>query len=184
MMTADRFNLILDKYRDVVGTDSARARKIIMKLNYRNNFYLLHCIAQTYLDESRFEDGNDKMRRQVDQRKWRMAEKYIIKSMKRDDDNAETLYTMGQIRKLGHQDHLAVYCFKRIIKLGVGRISSQQYSRGRDFARMLINDARFELYRIYFYSDRDKSANYLSTYKEYLKRGVYTIYYPLKRFLL
>ena len=60
MMTADRFNLILDKYRDVVGTDSARARKIIMKLNYRNNFYLLHCIAQTYLDESRFEDGTTK----------------------------------------------------------------------------------------------------------------------------
>ena len=94
----------------------------------KDNFYLLHCIAQTYLDESRFEDGSDEMRQLVDQRKWRMAEKYIIRSMKIDDDNAETLYTMGQIRKLGHQDHLAFYCFKRIIKLGVGRISKQQYS--------------------------------------------------------
>ena len=35
--------------------DSAKARELIKKLNYKDNPYLLQCIAQTYLDESRLE---------------------------------------------------------------------------------------------------------------------------------
>jgi len=183
-MTMDKFNLLLNKYRELVATDSVKARKCIMQLDYKNNFYLLKCIAQTYLDESLFEDGSNKMRKEINQRKWRMAEKYIIKAFSIDDDNAETLYTMGKIRKVGHQKDIAVYCFKRIIKLGVTRIATQEYSRGRDFAKMLINDARFELYRLYFDSDQKKSAKYLGEFKANLKRGVETIFHPLSEFLL
>ena len=49
---------------------------------------------------------------------------------------------------------------------------------------MLINDARFELYRIYFYSDAKKSAKYLADFKAHLERGVDTIFHPLRKFLL
>jgi tetratricopeptide (TPR) repeat protein len=183
-MTKNKFDSLLNKYRELVSTDSAKARKCIMQLDYKNNFYLLKCIAQTYLDESLFDDGSNKMRKDVNLRKWRMAEKYIIKAFKIDNDNAETLYTMGKIRKVGHQKDIAIYCFKRIIKLGVTRIAKQEYSRGKDFAKMLINDARFELYRIHFYTDPKKSAKYLKEFKANLKKGVETVFDPLNKFLL
>jgi tetratricopeptide (TPR) repeat protein len=155
-----------------------------MRLDYKNNFYLLRCIAQTYLDESLFEDGSGKLRKEIYQRKWRLAEKYIIKAFTINDDNAETLYTMGKVRKASHQNDIAIYCFKRIIKLGLNRIANQEYSRGRDFAKMLINDARFELYRLYFDSDKKKSMKYLKEFKVNLKKGVETIFHPLSKFLL
>jgi hypothetical protein len=180
----DKFDLMLNKYREVVATDSAKARAYIMPLDYRSNFYLLKCIAQTYLDESRFEDGSNKMRNKIDLRKWRMAEKYIIKAFTLNNDNAETLYTMGEIRKVSHQMDIAIYCFKRIIKLGVNRIAKQEYSRGRSFAKELINDAKFELYRLYFDIDKKKSAKYLKEFKANLKNGVDTIFLPLDNFLL
>lgn len=183
-MAKDKFDLMLSNYRDLVATDSVKARNCIMRLDYKNNFYLLCCIAQTYLDESRFEDGSNKMRKKIDLRKWRMSEKYIIKAFKIEDDNAEALYTMGEIRKLGNQNDIAIYCFSRIVKLGVNAIARQEYSRGRSFARKLINDARFELYRLYFDSDRQKSLRYLNEFKTHLKMNVGTIFYPLNRFLL
>lgn len=183
-MAKDKFDSMLAKYRELVATDSVKARACIMRLDYKNNFYLLQCIAQTYLDESRFEDGSNKMRKEVNLRKWRMAEKYIIKAFKINDDNAVTLYTMGEIRKLGRQNDIALYCFKRIIKLGVNTIAKQEYSRGKSFAKELINDARFELYRLYFDTDPKKSVKYLSEYKVNLKKGVETIFHPLNKFLL
>lgn len=183
-VTKDKFDLLLNKYREVVATDSVKARACIMQLDYKNNFYLLKCIAQTYLDESRFEKGSNKMRKEINLRKWRMAEKYIIKAFTINDDNAETLYTMGEVRKLGHQKDIAVYCFKRIIKLGVNRIANQEYSRGKSFAKELINDARFELYRLYFASDPKKSTKYLKEFKVNLDNGVGTIFHPLNKFLL
>jgi len=68
--------------------------------------------------------------------------------------------------------------------LGVNRIAKREYSRGRDFAKMPINDARFELYRLHFGEDQKKSAKYLKEYKAHLKRGVETIFHPLNKFLL
>jgi len=183
-MATDKFDLMLYKYRDVVAIASVKARAHIMQLDYKSNFYLLQCIAQTYLDESLLEDGSNKMRKEIDQRKWRMSEKYIIKAFTINDDNAETLYTMGKIRKVGHQKDIALYCFKRIIKLGVNIIAKQEYSRGRFFAKELINDARFELYRLYFDSDPKKSAKYLKEFKANLKKGTGTIFHPLNKFLL
>jgi tetratricopeptide (TPR) repeat protein len=183
-MATDKFDLLLYKYRELVATDSVKARACIKRLDYKNNFYLLQCIAQTYLDESRFEDGSNTMRKEIDLRKWRMAEKYIIRAFNIDDDNAETLYTMGEIRKLGHQNHIAIYCFERIIKLGINTIVKQQYSRGRYFAKELLNDSRFELYRLHFYENPRLSAKYLREYKSGLDRDITSIFKPLKKFLL
>jgi len=133
-MAKEKFDVILSRYREPVATDSLKARKCIMQLDYDENFYLLQCIAQTYLDECLFKDGSNEMRKEINLRKWRMAEKYIIKAFTLDDDNTETLYTMGKIRKLGDQDEIAIYCFKRIMKLGVNTIANQEYSRGGAFA--------------------------------------------------
>lgn len=49
---------ILEKYRNILGEDSVKARRLIQKLDYKNDPILLQHIAQTYLDEARFEaDG-------------------------------------------------------------------------------------------------------------------------------
>ena len=183
-MATDKFNLTLYKYRELITTDSVKARECIKRLDYKNNFYLLQCIAQTYLDESRFDDGTNTMRKEVNLRKWRMAEKYIIKAFSINDDNAETLYTMGEIRKLGNQNHISIYCFERIIKLGVNTIAKQEYSRGKFFAKELINDAKFELYRLHFCENPELSAKYLKDYKNGLDAGITSIFKPLKKFLL
>jgi len=180
----NRFNLILDKYRETVATDSAKARNYIQMLDYKNNFYLLQCIAQTYLDESRFEEGSNKMREKINFRKWRMAEKYIIKAFKINSDNAEVLYTMGEIRKLNYQDDIAIYCFEKLIKLGINEIAKQEYSRGKEFARELVNDAKFELYRLHYYENPKLSQKYLNNFKRGLAKGITTIYEPVKKFLL
>ena len=70
---------IINKYKNTVGTNSLKARNLIKKLEYKNDHYLLQCIAQTYLDESIF-NNDDTMREYLDRRKWRIAEKYIIKA--------------------------------------------------------------------------------------------------------
>ena len=43
---------ILDKYYKTVGDDSLKARALIEKLNYKNDPYLLKCLAVTYYDET------------------------------------------------------------------------------------------------------------------------------------
>ena len=176
---------LLNEYRNTIGTDSAKARELIKKLDYKQDFYLLKCIAQTYLDESRFEDdGYSNLRIYFDRKKWRIAERYIIKAFKLNPDNAEVLYTMGEIRKLNDQLDIAIFCFEKIISLDVKAIANGEYGRGLSFAKELINDSKFELYRLYYEISPSLSKKYLSMYKKGLERGVGTIFKPLKKFLL
>lgn len=175
---------ILQQYRDTVAFDAVKARNYIRKLDYHKNFYLLQCIAQTYLDESLFEDNSNKMRKEINFKKWRMAEKYIIKAFSLNSNNAEVLYTMGKVRKANYQDDIAIYCFEKIIKLGIRKIAKQEYSRGINFAKELVNDSKFELYRLYYYTKPKLSKKNISEYKNGLNKGVDTIYSPLESFLL
>jgi hypothetical protein len=174
---------LLAQYYKFVAIDSAQARNCIQKLDYKKDFYLLRCIAQTYLDESRFED-NGQQRIYRDKRKWRYAERYIIRAFTINPDSAEVLYTMGEIRKLNHQNDIAIFCFKKIIHLGIGKIAHGEYGRGISFANELVNDSKFELYRLYHEDNPGLSKRYLSMYKNGLTKGVRTIYKPLKKFLL
>ena len=91
---------------------------------------------------------------------------------------------MGEIRKVNGREDIAIYCFKRIIKLGIKIIATQEYSRGERFARVLINDARFELYRLYYNTNPDASKKFLQPFKRERNKGVDTIFKPLKKFLL
>jgi len=176
---------IIEEYRNVVSTNSLKARELIKKLDYKEDYYLLQCIAQTYLDESRFEDdGTSNMRKDFDQRKWRMAERYIIKAFTINPNSGEVLYTMGEIRKLYGQTDIAIYCFEKILKLGIRKIAYGEYGRGIPFAKELVNDSKFELYRLHHENNPGLSRRYLSMYKKGLEKGVRTIFKPLKKFLL
>jgi hypothetical protein len=176
-------NKIISEYRDTVGEDSAKARSIIKQLNYHNDPYLLQCIAQTYLDESRFKDDG-KMRERVDWRKWRLAERYVIKAFLLDDNDIDVLWVMGAVRKINMQNDIAVYCFKKIIRLGAARIVKGKRKVGLKYAREMINDSNFELYRIYHEQYPALAKRYLTAYKRGLRTGAPTIFRPLKEFLL
>jgi hypothetical protein len=174
---------IIRLYRNVVGKDSAKARSIIKKLDYQSDPYLLQCIAQTYLDESRFEkDG--KMRERVDWRKWRLAEGYIIRAFLLDNNDADVLWVMGAVRKQNMQFDIAIYCFRKIIRLGVKRIANGKRKGGLEYAKEMVNDSKFQLYRIFYDQNPSLAKRYLSAYKKGLSAGAPTIFEPLNRFLL
>ncbi len=176
---------ILEQYRDTVGHNSSEARRLIQKLDYKNDYYLLQCIAQTFLDECCFENVGNKMKKDIDTRKWTMAEKYIIRAFKINPDSSEVLYTMGLIRGMyWEQIEIAIYCFEKIIKLGLKGRETGEYKRGISLTKEIINDSKFELYRLHFYDKPTLSQNYLSMYKKGLEKGITTIYKPLNKFLV
>jgi hypothetical protein len=174
---------IITRYRNVVGKDSAKARLIIKKLDYRNDPYLLHCIAQTYLDESRLEK-DDSMKKRVDWRKWRLAESYIIKAFILDNNDADVLWVMGAVRKQNMQFDIAIYCFRKIIRLGVNRIANSKRKVGFEYAKEMVNDSKFQLYRIFYEQNPTLSKRYLAAYKRGLIAGAPTIFQPLNKFLV
>lgn len=174
---------ILDEYRNILTKDSAKARSLIKKLDYKEDPFLLQCIAQTFLDESRF-DENRKQRKELYWRKWKVAERYLIKAFELDADSLIVLSTMGSARRSSGQKALSIYCFERIIELGIKGAKSPKTHLDRDFAKELINDAKFDLYRLYYEDNPKLSDKYLAMYKRGLEKGINTIYKPLKSFLL
>jgi len=177
-------DVIMQQYRNMVAVNSVKARALIKKLDYKDDCELLKCIAQTYLDECLFENDGT-MREHIDERKWRMAERYIIKAFVLNSNHLHVLYTMGKVRKLGGAHDLAIYCYEKIIDLGVKSALKGEYKLSRDFAWELINDSKFELYRIYYDIKEFKTAEkYLRQYKAGLQKGIHTIYKPLSKFIL
>ena len=174
---------ILEEYRNILTTDSVKARALIKRLDYKEDPYLLQCIAQTYLDESRFyEDGRP--REDLEWRKWRMAERYIIKAFELDSNCLLVLSTMASVRRSSAQKEIATYCYEKIIKLGVKGAKSAKCEFDVDFAKELINDSKFDLYRLYYEDNPKLSKKYLAMYKKGLEKGITTIYEPLNEFLL
>lgn len=105
---------VLEKYRVAVCVNSAKARKLIKDLNYKDDAYLLTCIAQTYFDESLFnEDGTQ--REYFEGRKLRLAEKYIIRAFVLNEDCIDVLYLLGKVRKAFRQYDLAIVGFSCIV---------------------------------------------------------------------
>lgn len=174
---------ILAEYHSIVGVDSVKARSLIKKLAYQEDHYLLQCIAQTYLDESILENDGS-MRTKLDERKWRLAEKYIIKAFTINPNCPDVLWVMGKVRKAYGQIDIAIYCFKKIIKLGIKGMVYGKCKMDISFANELLNDSKFELYRLYYYESPSLSKKYLSMYKKGLEKGANTIYMPLEKFLL
>lgn len=175
---------VLQKYYNIVGTDSAKARAFIKKLNYKQDPYLLRCIALTYFDESLLND-DDSQREYFVMRKLRLAEKYIIKAYTLNEDCIDILYTLGNIRNGFRQTDLAIYCYKRIIEIGRKKIPKEDTSTNRSFVQMQVNDSKFQLYRLYHdKEDFILSNKYLSMYKNGLKSGIGTIFKPIEKFLM
>jgi len=174
---------ILEEYRKIITIDSIKARDLIKKLDYKEDAFLLRCIAQTYLDESRFEaDGTP--REFLNWRKLKMAERYIIKAYTIDPNCSRVVYTMGSVRRSMGQTDVAIYCYDKVIKLGIRGGSSKRCPVDNELAKELINDSKFELYRLYYEDNRKLAEKYLARYKKGLEKGINSIYVPLEQFLL
>lgn len=174
----------LERYSDLVCTDSLGARNALLKLPYRNDAYLLSCIALTYRDEAMF-FKNGRQRKHNVGAKLLVAKKYIEKAFRLMPDCRDLLYTRGNIHQAMDDNFTAFDCFIKILKFGKGKQPALNCSGSESwFIEMLINDAHFELYRIFRDLDNMRLAKrFLAEYKRGLKKGISTIYKPLEQFL-
>lgn len=175
-------DIVLKRFNKIETRDPAQARNLIKQLNYKYDHYLLQCIAMTYLDEAQF-DKNDKWRYYADGRKLRIAERYILKAFTLKPTCSNVLWILGKVKTAYGQPHAAILCFKDIIELGSKRITQGCCKNKLDVALAQINDSKFHLYRLYKESNPSLSKRYLTLYKKGLKKGIFTLYIPLEKFI-
>jgi hypothetical protein len=175
--------MILQEYYDIYDSDTTKARNLIKKLDYKNDHYLLQCIAQTYFDEAKF-DQNGIWNKSSDNRKLRMAERYIVKAFKIKPTCSDVLWTLGKIRWDYGQMDVAIWCFREIIRLGIRGIVYGGCKKELSIGLAQINDSKFQLYRLYYVTNPSLSKRYLKLYKKGLAKGISTLYEPLEKFLM
>ena len=173
---------IIEEFNKIETEDPVRARSLIKKLNYKDDHYLLKCIALTYLDEAQF-DKNGVWRYYADNRKLRMAERYILKEFEIKPTCSNVLWILGKVRTAYGQNEAAIYCYQDIIKMGSKRIANSCCKKDLDIALGQVNDSKFQLYRLFKNIDSSKSKRYLTQYKKGLDKGVFTLFIPLEKFL-
>jgi hypothetical protein len=173
---------ILKQFYKIEKKDQLKARSLIKKLNYQYDHLLLQCIAMTYLDEAQF-DKNGDWRYYADSKKLRMAERYIVKAFEIKSTCSNVLWILGKVRTAYGQNDVAVWCYRSIIELGSKRIVQGCCKNKIDVALAQINDSKFQLYRLYKDANPSLSKRYLTLYKKGLKKGIFTLYKPLEKFI-
>ena len=172
----------INGYHRIFFKDPAKARGIIKKLKYKNDHNLLQMIAETYCSEAFFDEQGLKLR--PDMRKLRYAENYIVKAFNIKFTCSNVLWTLAKVRRNYSQYEAAIFCYKEIIELGVRGISRDSCKNEMRVILAQINDSKFELYRLYHKTNPGLSKRYLTLYKQGLKKGIFSLYKPLKNYLL
>jgi tetratricopeptide (TPR) repeat protein len=179
-------DVIIQEFNTLVSIDSLKARKVIKKLKYSNDAYLVRCIALTYKDEAIF-DTNWKLKdvKNYDYRKLKMAKKYIDRAFNINPNCRDVLFTRGTIYSQLGDKYTAIDCFTRILELKKSKDKivncAEENSR---YIRMVYNDTYLKLYQLFWDIGSKKTArSLLRQYKDGLKKGADTIYKPLKNFI-
>jgi tetratricopeptide (TPR) repeat protein len=173
-------------FNDLVVKDSAGARYIIKQQHgYKQNAYCLRCIALTYKDEAMFKTETE-MRRRFINRKLQLAKKYIDMAFLLAPDCRDVLYIKGVIYNAMGDTYAAIDCYIRVLEIEENLDKEYNCSESDlPFVQMILNDSRFQLYRLFHDLDSMELSNdFLKEYKKYLRKGVNTIYWPLKKFLM
>lgn len=172
----------MQQYYNLVGIDSYKARNEILKLPYKSDPYLLSCLALTYKDEAMFFKNGNKRKRFLN-KKLLLAKKYIDKSYQLNSDCRDVLFTKGEIyNALGYRFD-AIDCFIKIIEQGT--ILNKKYNcseSDKSYIEMIVNDAHFQLYRLFKITNNELANKFLRKYKTEIKKGVNTIYVPFENF--
>ncbi|NLX41382.1 MAG: hypothetical protein GXY75_05755 [Bacteroidales bacterium] len=150
---------ILQEYYDTYHKDTAKARKLIKKLDYKNDPYLLSEIATSYFDEN----------------KLRLAERYAIKAFELDYLNPATLWILALVKWDYGQIDSAIFAFQEIIRIGTRRIHKIGYRENKDVALARINDSKFQLYRLLKEKKPAVAKRYLREYEKGIEKGLDTI---------
>ncbi len=112
--------------------------------------------------------------------------KYIEKAIAFNPDCRDVLYTRGVIYNAIGDTWTAIDCYIKIMELGED-LGEDANCSGSDlpFVRMILNDARFQLYRLFHdLEEYELSKKFLKAYKMHLRKGIDTIYKPLEKFLM
>ncbi len=176
---------MLNRFNRLVTKDSVMARHIIRQADYKTSAYLLRCIALTYRDEAVFRNATE-MRKIFVKRKLDLAKKYIDKAFSINPNCRDVLFTKGGIYNALGDTFTAIECYIRILELGEDSDKLSNCSESDiSYVRMVFNDSRFQLYRLFYdLEDFDLSNKFLDEYKKHLKEGINTIYRPLEDYLM
>jgi tetratricopeptide (TPR) repeat protein len=150
---------ILENYYQWYFKDITKARLLIKKLKYHNDPYVLSEIAKSYFDE----------------KKLRLAERYILKAFSIDYLNSDVLWVLGLVRWDYGQIESAIFCFKEIIRIGTRRIQKSGYNKSIDVALAQINDSKLQLYRLLYASKPTVAKRYLRMYEKGINNGIFTL---------
>ncbi|MBP6732068.1 MAG: hypothetical protein KA149_08415 [Chitinophagales bacterium] len=176
---------ILERYAELICSDSEAARNQLLKLDHKTDAYVLSRIAHTYfLDALFFKNGN--MRKRFVTSKLKIAENYIEKAYAINPKCRDLLYTKGMIHNAFHDTWKAIDCYIAIIEQP-DKMNLRYNCTGFDIAynKMVVNDAHFQLYRLFHDLQNYKlSKKFLAHYKKELKKGTDTLYIPLEKFLM
>jgi hypothetical protein len=175
---------IITKFNTIVATDPIAARNLILKLDYSKDANLLACIALTYKDEALFlKNGNQ--RKIIISNKIKLAKEYIDKAFELAPNCRAVLDLKGSIYIALNDPFTAIDCYINIIENR--KINQFEYNCSNsnvDFEKMVVNDAYFQLYRLFFDLKNLKLANkFLNEFKKGLAKGIATIYYPVEKFI-
>jgi len=156
-------------YYKILEKNPKKAREIIKKLDFKQDHYLLFCIANTYWEEDRKHNN-----------KLRLTERYVTKAFKLNDDCLNddcpfVLWLLGMVKWDYGQHDAAIFCFEDIIRMGVKGIINEGCANNKDVARAQINDSKFQLHRLYKTSNPALSKQYLNQFKKGLAHGAFTI---------
>ena len=175
----------LNEYFEAVRENSAKARQIIKKLNFKDDSYLLRCIAITYIDEALLDSKNN-LKVKFDQRKLSLAKKYIDKAYSLNPECRDVLFAKGSIYNALGDTFLAIDCYIKILELKKIKTKNVNCAGGDYlYINMIYNDSYFQLYRLFYDIGKYETANgLLAQYKNGLKKGIDTIYKPLSKFLM
>jgi len=171
-------------YKLTVKKDPFKARKFIEQCSFENDPYLLSRIAQTYLDEALFfKNGN--LRKKIVKENLNLAKQYIDKAIIINPECRDILYIKGLIYDSLDEIYESIDCFIKILKTEENLEVELNCSQSELwFVQMMLNDARFELYRLFYDIQSFEISNkFLKEYKKHLKKGVETIYTPIEKFL-
>jgi tetratricopeptide (TPR) repeat protein len=185
MKRMNKRDIVLERYDRYGVKDAAKARRVIKQADFRADAYLLKCIAVTYSDESMFRNETE-MRKVFIKRKLNLAIKYIEKAIALKPECRDILFVRGVIYNANGDTWTAIDCYIKIMELGEDlREDANCSDSDLPFVKMILNDARFQLYRLFHdLEEYELSGKFLRAYKRHLRKGVDTIYKPLEKFLM
>lgn len=155
---------VIKQYHKLISKNPEKARLLLKKLDFKQDHYVLFCIANTYWEEYR--KGASKLR---------LTERYVTMAFNLNPECPFVLWLLGMVKWDYGQIDAAIYCYEDILELGTTGIIKEGCAKDKNVAKAQVNDSKFQLYRLYKDTNPKLAEKYLTQFKNSWNRGVFTL---------